>query len=79
MSLSSRIIARLTVTTLIAVALGYGWLYLKQARVDSYLRQRALVRQAEEISHFLTVNADGSVELDLPARLAESYNNPNSH
>jgi signal transduction histidine kinase len=79
MSLSSRIIARLTVTTLFAVALGYGWLYLKQARVDSYLRQRALVRQAEEISHFLTVNADGSVELDLPARLAESYNNPNSH
>jgi hypothetical protein len=29
MSLSSLIIVRLTVTTLIAVAIGYGWLYLK--------------------------------------------------
>ena len=78
MSLSSRIIARLTVTTLVALALGYGWLYLKQARVDSYLRQRALTRQAQEISHFLAINADGSIELDLPARLSESYNSPGS-
>jgi signal transduction histidine kinase len=78
MSLSSRIIARLTVTTLIAVAVGYGWLYWKQAHVDSYLRQRSLERQAEEISHFLAINTRGSVELDLPARLSESYNNPNS-
>jgi signal transduction histidine kinase len=78
MSLSSRIIVRLTVTTLIAVAIGYGWLYLKQAHVESYLRQRALVRQAEEISHFLVINADGSIELDLPAQLSESYNSPGS-
>jgi signal transduction histidine kinase len=78
MSLSSRIITRLTVTTLIALAIGYGWLYLKQAHVESYLRQRALVRQAEEISHFLVINADGSIELDLPAPLSESYNSPAS-
>jgi signal transduction histidine kinase len=78
MSLSSRIIVRLTVTSLIAAAVGYGWLYLKQAHVDSYLRQRALVRQAEEISQFLSVNADGSIELGLPPQLSESYNNPGS-
>jgi signal transduction histidine kinase len=78
MSLSSRIIVRLTVTSLIAAAVGYGWLYLKQAHVDSYLRERALVRQAQEISQFLSVNADGSIELGLPSQLAESYNSPGS-
>ena len=78
MSLSSRIIVRLTVTTLIAAAIGYGWLYLKQAHVDSYLRERALVRQAQEISQYLSVNPDGSVELGLPPQLSESYNSPGS-
>jgi signal transduction histidine kinase len=78
MSLSSRITARLAITTLIAAAVGYGWLYLKQIRVESYLRERALVRQAEEISHFLSATADGSIELDLPSQLSESYNSPGS-
>ena len=78
MSLSSRIIARLAVTSLIAAAIGYGWLYLKQAHVDAYLRERSLVRQAQEISQYLSVNADGSPELGLPAQLAESYNSPGS-
>ena len=78
MSLSSRIILRLTATSLIAAAIGYGWLYLKQAHVDSYLRERTLVRQAEEISQFLSLNADGSIALDLPPQLSESYNSPAS-
>ena len=79
MSLSSRIIARLTITTTIAAAVAYGWLYLKQSRVDTYLRQRTLVRQAQEISTYISMGPDGSVDLDLPSRLSEAYNSPGSN
>ena len=78
MSLSSRIIVRLAVTALLAIGAAYGWLYVKQRNVDSYLRERALVRQAEDIARYLAIAADGSVELDLPAPMAESYNSPSS-
>ena len=76
MSLSSRIIARLAVTAILAGASAYGWLYLKQRHVDSYLRERALVRQAQDISHFLSMDAEGSAQLALPAGMAEYYNSP---
>ena len=78
MSLSSRIIIRLTITTAIASGISYGWLYIKQSRVDSYLRQLTLVKQAREISSYIELSPDGSVELALPARLSEAYNNPGS-
>jgi signal transduction histidine kinase len=78
MSLSSRIIVRLTITTLVSTGVAYGWLYLKQSRVDDYLRQRALVRQAQEIANFISINGDGSVDLQLPSRLLEAYNSPGS-
>ena len=78
MSLSSRIIIRLTITTAIATGISYGWLYIKQSRVDSYLRQLTLVKQAREISSYIELSPDGSVELALPARLSEAYNNPGS-
>ncbi len=78
MALSSRIIIRLTIATLIAAAVAYGWLYIKQSRVDAYLRERTLVLQAEEISRYLSTSADGSVYLNLPSKLSEAYNNPGS-
>ena len=78
MSLSSRIIVRLTITTVVAAAVSYGWLYVKQSRVEAYLRERTLVRQAQEISSFISTSRDGSVYLDLPSKLSEAYNNPGS-
>ena len=78
MSLSSRIIVRLTVTTAVAAALSYGWLYLKQSHVEAYLRERTLVRQAQEVSSFISASPDGSIYLDLPSKLSEAYNNPGS-
>ena len=78
MSLSSRIIVRLTITTAVAAAVSYGWLYLKQSHVEAYLRERTLVRQAQEVSSFLSTSSDGSVYLDLPSELSEAYNNPGS-
>jgi signal transduction histidine kinase len=78
MSLSSRIIVRLTITTAVAAAVSYGWLYVKQSRVEAYLRERTLVRQAQEVSSFISTSRDGSVYLDLPSKLSEAYNNPGS-
>ncbi len=78
MSLSSRILVRLTITAAIAATAAYGWLYLKQSRVDTYLRQRTLVSQAQEISKYISLGLDGSVDLDLPSKLSEAYNNPGS-
>ncbi len=78
MSLASRITVRLTITTLIAAAVAYGWLYVKQSRVASYLRERSLTLQAQEIAGFVSVGADGSIYLNLPSKLSEAYNNPGS-
>lgn len=78
MSLSSRIIIRLTITTAIATGISYGWLYIKQSHVDAYLRQLTLVKQAREISSYIELSPDGSVEVDLPAKLSEAYNSPGS-
>jgi hypothetical protein len=72
MSISQKIILRLAVTTLVATAVAYGWLYVKAARVQDYLDQRALVQQAREISDFISVNANGSFELNLPSSLVGS-------
>ena len=78
MSLSSRIIVRLTITTAVAAAVSYGWLYIKQSHVEAYLRERTLVRQAQEVSSFISASPDGSIYLDLPSKLSEAYNNPGS-
>ena len=78
MSLSSRIIVRLTITTAVAAAVAYGWLYIKQSHVEAYLRERTLVRQAQEVSSFISASSDGSIYLDLPSKLSEAYNNPGS-
>jgi signal transduction histidine kinase len=78
MSLSSRIIVRLTITTIVAAAASYGWLYIKQSHVQAYLRERTLVRQAQEVASYISLNTDGSVEVDLPPRLSEAYNSPGS-
>jgi len=78
MSLSSRIITRLTILTVAATAISYGWLYIKQSRVETYLRQRSLSRQAEELASYINLNADGSIDINLPPKLSEAYNSPGS-
>jgi signal transduction histidine kinase len=78
MSLSRRIIIRLTATSLVATGVAYGWLYLKQRHVESYLNQRTLAQQAREISSFISVGEGGSIELNLPSELLEAYTSPGS-
>jgi signal transduction histidine kinase len=78
MSLASRIIIRLTLTSVIATGAAYGWLYAKQSHVDEYLRHLTLMQQAEEISRYMSINADGEAELNLPPQLYEAYNSSGS-
>jgi len=67
-----------TITTFVATGVALGWLYLKQSRVESYLHERALVRQAQEISNFISINDNGSIDLGLPPQISEAYNSPES-
>lgn len=78
MSLAARIIIRLSITAVLAGAVAYGWLYIKQSRVELYLRERTLVRQAQEISSFVLQSPDGSIYLNMPSELSEAYNSPDS-
>src|ERR1700730_7949144 len=78
MSFSSRIIARLTITSCIAACIAYGWFYLKQSRVQKHLHERSLLQQAREISQYLSVDGSGQPELNLPPALYEAYNRPGS-
>lgn len=78
MSISSRIIVRLTIATVVATAVSYGWLYLKQSYIQSHLDRSALSRQAREISHFVSIDENGSLRLDLPPELFEAYNSSKS-
>lgn len=78
MSLAEKIIRRLMIITLVGTGVAYGWLYIKAMHVESYLEQRALLQQAREISDFISVREDGSVALNLPPRLSESYNSVKS-
>lgn len=78
MSLAEKIIKRLMLTTLVGTCVAYGWLYIKAMHVQTYLEQRALLQQAREISDFISVDADGTVALNLPPRLSEAYNSVKS-
>ena len=77
-SLLRRIAIGLTATIVISGLCAFGWLYLKTKWTDSGLREQALLDQARVIASYLTVNGNGSVELNLPPRLAEAYSSPNT-
>jgi signal transduction histidine kinase len=77
-SLSRRITVGLTVTMVVASLCAFGWLYLKAEWTDIGLRKQTLLDQARVIASYLSIGKDGSVKLDLPARLADAYNSPDS-
>ena len=77
-SLLRRITAGLTATMVVASLCAFGWLYIKTKWTDIVLREQTLLDQAQVIVGYLTVNKNGSVELDLPPHLAEAYISANS-
>ncbi len=77
-SLSRRITIGLTVTMLVAGLSSFGWLYLKTKWTDLALREQTLLDQARVIASYLELDGSNSITLNLPARLAEAYSNPES-
>ena len=77
-SLVRRITIGLTITMVFASLCAFGWLYLKAERTDIGLRKQTLLDQARVIASYLTVNENGSIEINLPARLADAYTSPTS-
>jgi signal transduction histidine kinase len=63
---------------LIAGLSSFGWLYFKAKWTDVTLREQTLFDQAKVISGYLRLEANNSIKLNLPARLAEAYSSPES-
>jgi signal transduction histidine kinase len=72
-SLLRRITIGLTTTMVVASVCAFGWLYLKAEWTDIGLRKQTLLDQAHVIASYLTAGQSGSVELNLPPRLADAY------
>lgn len=77
-SISRRIVVSLAVTTIIAGACEYGWLYMKARATAISLRERSLIDQAKVIAGYLVIDRNGNPSLQLPPRLAEGYDNSKS-
>ncbi len=73
-SLSWRLVSRVVLASFVAVLVAFAWLYWKNYQVQGLLRDRALVAQAQDIGQHLSVRSNGSIQLKLPARLEEAYN-----
>ncbi len=73
-SLLFRIIVRLSLVSLTMLVISYGWLYLKVDATVRALREKTLIEQGQQIAQYLSVSRDGSVHLELPAKLSEAYN-----
>ena len=73
-SLSQRLISRVVLASFVAVLVAFAWLYWKNYQVQGFLRDRSLITQAQDIGQHLSLRTDGSIQLKLPARLEEAYN-----
>jgi signal transduction histidine kinase len=77
-SISRRIVINLTVATIAVCLCEYGWLYMKARSTAATLRELSLVEQAKIIAGYLVLNREGGLELVLPPRLADVYQNAQS-
>ena len=77
-SISRQIVINLTVATVAVGVCEYGWLYLKARSTAATMRELSLVEQAKTIAGHLVLNRQGALELVLPPRLADVYQNAQS-
>jgi signal transduction histidine kinase len=72
-SLMGRIVLRLSLATLAAIAFAYGWLWVEFQNTPGSLRDRSLIQTARTISQAVRTDADGQFVLDLPQKLLDAY------
>ena len=68
-----RIVVRLSLTTLIAILMAYSWLWWRYDSASHFLRDRALLDQAQEIGKSLSITPEGTIQLHLPDEFRSAY------
>lgn len=72
-SLMGRIVWRLSLTTLAAIACAYGWLWWEFKSATSSLRDRSLIESARTIARMVKVGRDGVVSFEISPQMADAY------
>ncbi|TAN60027.1 MAG: HAMP domain-containing protein, partial [Magnetospirillum sp.] len=70
-----RIAIRLALTTLVAIALAYSWLWWKYDSATQTIRNRTLADQAALIGRHVLPDTTGAIRVELPPEMIEVYNN----
>jgi signal transduction histidine kinase len=76
-SLLGKIVFRLTLTTLFAIVIAYGWLWYRFETTTAILHNRSLIEWAHAIASATTILSDGAVGLDLPLPMKDAFVNSN--
>jgi signal transduction histidine kinase len=72
-SLQGKIVLRLTLTTLAAIAIAYGWLWYRFESTTAVLSNRSLVEWGHSVAKAIKVLPDGTPEIRLPSRIHQAF------
>jgi signal transduction histidine kinase len=75
-SLQTQLAIRLGAVILVATALGVGAIVYEGTNAADALGDEQLARRAAEIAQYVTVGPDGTLHLELPAKLDQVYRSP---
>jgi signal transduction histidine kinase len=75
-SLQAQLAIRLAGVVLVATALGVGTIVYKGMSAADALGNEQLARRAAEIARYVAVGSDGTLHLELPAKLDQTYRSP---
>jgi hypothetical protein len=75
-SLQAQLAIRLTALILVATALGVGAIVYEGMNAADALGNEQLARRAAEIAQYVEAGSDGTLHLELPAKLDQTYRSP---
>jgi two-component system, OmpR family, sensor histidine kinase TctE len=75
-SLQAQLATRLAAVILVATALGIGAIVYEGMNAADALGNEQLARRAAEIAQYVAAGSDGTLHLELPARLDQTYRSP---
>jgi signal transduction histidine kinase len=75
-SLQAQLAIRLAAVILVATALGLGAILYEGMNAADALGNEQLARRATEIAQYVAAGSDGTLHLELPARLDQIYRSP---
>ncbi len=75
-SLQAQLAIRLAAVILVATALGVGAIVYEGMNAADALGNEQLARRAAEIAQYVAAGSDGTLHLELPAKLDQTYRSP---